>query len=54
MNQNFFYPARWKKKNKHSSEMAGEFILNLLFAKLYGESSQMYFKDHETRLVDLK
>lgn len=54
MNKNFFYPARWKKKNKHSFEMAGEFVLNLLFAKLCGESSEMYFKERETKLVDLK
>lgn len=34
--------------------MAGESVLNLLFAKLCGESSEMYFKKRETKLVDLK
>lgn len=52
--KNFFYPARWKKKNKHSFEMAGESVLNLLFAKLCGESSETYFKERETKFVDLK
>lgn len=58
MNKEVFYtlPHRDKREreNKHSFEMGGESVLNLMFAKLCNKSSKMFFKDHQTDLVDFQ